>query len=300
MLFNIAPQFLSQIKDSAVRAEFENLYALLQGQSLPEIPIENVPVDSIVINPSQIKGATAGDTLIGKSNGRFTAAHLTAGSGVSILAASGSITISAETSIPLVLTENLILDADKGLIVPQHLEIGDGVSLEVGDGAIIEVLGSPTPINRIWDNELITKYDFDVWGTTFVDDPELQFDLVANALYWFESQMIYSSPLGGGTPDIKFLGAGPTGFTGQVCFPTYISTGDLFNSGIGQALITAGTAQFGTATIPRVFYAFGWVSATASGSGLGGGFRVQWAQNVSNNSQSRRHAGTKLRYRRIM
>lgn len=144
MLFNIAPQFLSQIQDPAVRAEFENLYALLQGQSLAEIPVENVPLGSLVINPSQIKGATAGDTLIGKSNGRFTAAHLTAGDGIEIDAVSGAITIRSSAGYaPLILTEDLIIPADKGLIIPERLEVGAGVSLEVGAGSILEILSRP-------------------------------------------------------------------------------------------------------------------------------------------------------------
>lgn len=95
-----------------VRDELEQLIAAIQQQANNQIPIDNVPLDLITIDASQIvsgilaaarggtgvdgSGATDGQLLIGDTGlGKFVLATLTAGVGISITNGPGSITIAS-------------------------------------------------------------------------------------------------------------------------------------------------------------------------------------------------------------
>lgn len=147
-------------------------------------------------------------------------------------------------------------------------------------------------------NTVIAQLDQDIASnTTPATDNELFFSMLANKLYTFELYLLYSSPAGAGTPDIKWNFAGPATLTGQLVVAPYVSISDSFTSGIGQGALTLGQTN-GTATTPRYLKAWGWAYSTGGGSGSSG-FQFQWSQNTSGLNPTRRLAGSVLRYRQM-
>lgn len=145
--------------------------------------------------------------------------------------------------------------------------------------------------------EVIAASDQSISSNTVVaTDSELFFSVTANKIYAFEAYILYSSPVGGGTPDLKFTFNAPATVQGQYFVDNYITTTDTQGS---YAMIAAGTTgAVGTATVPRMFRAIGWISSTAGGSGSSG-FQFQWSQNTSSVNATTRLAGSILRYRQI-
>jgi hypothetical protein len=147
--------------------------------------------------------------------------------------------------------------------------------------------------------DVIAAADQDISSqTTPQNDNELFFSMTANKLYLFEAVILYSSPVGGGTPDFKFTINGPATLTGQWTIEsTYISTTD--GSGTAQASVgLATTNAIGTNATPRLVHARGWGYSTGGGSGTAG-LMFQWAQNSSGVNATRRLAGSCLRIRQM-
>jgi hypothetical protein len=133
--------------------------------------------------------------------------------------------------------------------------------------------------------------------TALATDNELFFTMTANKLYMWEAFIVYSSPVGGGTPDFKFDFSGPATLTGNYSALNFVTTTDALNTGPGQGALSTASSR-GTATTPRLDYTRGWAYSTAGGSGSSG-FQYRWAQNTSNANATRRHAGSVLRYRQL-
>lgn len=124
------------------------------------------------------------------------------------------------------------------------------------------------------------------------DDNELQFQTVAGMPYEIELLALYASPVGAGTPDIKFElseDATARGTTMWIGLSTADAAQTLTTTDIGGV-----SATFGTAAAKRVG------RGLAHHVGNGGVFKFRWAQNTKTaGSPILVYAGSVLRYRAI-
>ena len=128
-------------------------------------------------------------------------------------------------------------------------------------------------------------------STVQQDDDELKFTANAGVLYELELYLIYGSPAGGGTPDIK-LGMGEDNTIRGSSYGIGLTVGDL---ALNQALpfgLTS-TISFGTAAANRLLKMYGLYYCN------GAQFKLQWSQNVSNVNPTIVRAGSFLRYRTV-
>lgn len=128
-------------------------------------------------------------------------------------------------------------------------------------------------------------------STTLQNDDELSFSVVANTSYYIEVILVYDSPAGGGTPDIKTQFALAAGaFVSAQVFGVGVSnaeaatTQNVFNTAI----------VWGTGTTPRVLRLEVFVRADTTTT-----LHFQWAQNVSGVNATRVLAGSTLSYRAL-
>ncbi len=146
--------------------------------------------------------------------------------------------------------------------------------------------------------EVIAASDQDIASSTaLTNDNELFFTMTAGSVYEWELKLKYSSPVGAGTPDMKFDFTGPATLTGNKAVINYIDSADGLTGSIGQGSLAA-TGIIGTAAVGRYCYVRGWAASTAGGVGSSG-FIFRWSQNTSNVNPTRRHAGSMLRWRKI-
>jgi hypothetical protein len=145
--------------------------------------------------------------------------------------------------------------------------------------------------------EVVAATDQDIASsTTLADDNELRFDMAAGGFYFFEAFLMISSPAGGATPDFKLTLTGPATLSGW-----YVGSFAGASGGANGAAFNTfgGTEAVGTQTTMQGCRIHGCASSTGGGTGASG-FRLQWAQNTSNASATRRHSGSVLRYRRLV
>lgn len=124
------------------------------------------------------------------------------------------------------------------------------------------------------------------------NDDELFFATVSGAQYQVEIVLVYGSPAGAGTPDLKVVVGEDSTARGVVSQQGYSPT-DVATFATGAANQTT-SFLFGTAAADRVGLLFG------TYTGAAGTFRVQWAQNTSGANATIVRAGSVLRYRRIV
>lgn len=154
----------------------------------------------------------------------------------------------------------------------------------------------PTFQSPLWTEIIAASDQNKSSDTTLATDSELFFTMTANKAYAFEAYILYSSPVGGATPDFKIAFTGPATLSGQYFVEYYITNTDAIGA---YAAIAAGSpGTLGTSTSPRLAKITGWMSSTAGGTGSSG-FQFQWAQSVSNANNVTRLAGSILRYRQI-
>lgn len=129
-------------------------------------------------------------------------------------------------------------------------------------------------------------------STTVQNDDELFFTTAAGTVYEINGMLIYHSPAGGGTPDLKTDWGEDSTARGTVTGTGYSNT-DVNFTAAAETNQTA-TMVFGTATTPRV--------ATIQGGhiGNGGTFRMRWAQFTSSGNPTIILAGSFLRYRVVV
>jgi len=130
-----------------------------------------------------------------------------------------------------------------------------------------------------------------VSSATVQDDDHLQFQTTAGTPYEIELLVVYASPGGAGTPDIKCElseDATARGSTMWVGLSTADAAQTLTTTDVGGQ-----AAQFGTAAAKRV------LRALAHHVGNGGLFKFRWAQNTSNAQATTVYTASVLRYRAI-
>jgi hypothetical protein len=141
-----------------------------------------------------------------------------------------------------------------------------------------------------WTQVLKTVTESVASNTVVQNDDELFFTAVASTLYAIEVGIIYDSPVGAGTPDIK-VAFGEDGTARGQLGGVGISTAD--GSGVWLLATSQAAGTFGTTTLERL------IGGTGFHRGNGGTFLFQWAQNTSGINATRVVAGSWLRYRVI-
>lgn len=140
-----------------------------------------------------------------------------------------------------------------------------------------------------WDATVRKTADESVANnTTPQDDDELFFTAANGTPYIGELIMVYGSPVGAGTPDIKVaLGEDATARGWWLFWGP--NTADTLTVTMVSTNQTAGAA--GTAAANRIL----WVPFTHLGAG--GTFKFQWSQNTSGGNPTIVRAGSLLRYK---
>lgn len=197
-----------------------------------------------------------------------------------------------------------IVDAKGDLITatadntPARLAVGTNGYVLVADSSQATGLrwasAAPGGVGSDWDATISKVTTESVSASTaFQDDDELLFATVSGGYYEFEGTLIYDSPVGGTTPDIKTL-FGEDNTTRGAVLMTSFSTADAIRSTESTLSLLASTSH-GTGTTPRLIIYKG-----TFGPAAGGNFKLQWAQATSNANATRVLAGSTLRYRRIL
>ncbi len=158
---------------------------------------------------------------------------------------------------------------------------------------------------RSGDNKRINVTDAGLWttvvktadeslntNTTPQNDDHLFFATVAGGVYEFAGAIIYVSPVGTTTPDLKTVWGEDATIRGFVS-AVGVSNSDANFTGFAQTNQTA-TLILGTLGTNRhaVF--------TGVHEGNGATFRLMWAQNVSNGNDVTVKAGSFIRYRKVV
>jgi hypothetical protein len=129
------------------------------------------------------------------------------------------------------------------------------------------------------------------------NDDELFFTATSGAIYEIEAVLVYGSPVGAGTPDVKFaFGEDSTATRGTMSLIASLGTAEANQGTTITPIATNQTGVFGagTAATNRAQVVKGFHI------GAGGTFRVLWAQNTSDANATIVRAGSVLRYRRIV
>jgi hypothetical protein len=128
--------------------------------------------------------------------------------------------------------------------------------------------------------------------TTLTLDSELFFTAVSGATYSFVLEIVYASPVGAGTPDLKIAIGEDTVVRGIGVLLSLSAAGAAQVASI-LSDTDAGPTAVGTDTINRLIQIWGnhW--------GNGGTFGFLWSQNTSNPNDVIVRAGSILRYKRI-
>lgn len=187
------------------------------------------------------------------------------------------------------------LAVGSGSNAADNLAVGSNGQVLVADSG--ETLGlawadvDTVPGNSDWDATVTKGSDESVSSnTTIQNDDELFFTATSGTVYLIEALIIYASPAGGGTPDIR-IGWGEDGNSrGVMSIAAAYSTNDTASSFVSSNTQTAGIV-LGTATVNRIAFFEGWHA------GAGGTFRLLWAQNTSGSNATVVRAGSYIRYR---
>lgn len=169
----------------------------------------------------------------------------------------------------------------------------DGQVLTASSGASLGVAWAANVAD--WTVVTKTADESVASSATLQNDDELFFTATASAMYEIYLVIVYGSPAGAGTPDIKMAFGEDATARGVMTLIAYWSTANAAN---GSGFVGVGTDQtaifgIGTATADR--------AAIISGFHLGNGgtFRFLWAQNTNNVNATIVRAGSVLRYRRV-
>lgn len=128
-------------------------------------------------------------------------------------------------------------------------------------------------------------------STVLANDSELLFVAGAAVTYELQILVIYASPAGGATPDMK-VAFGEDATARGVLNSTVLGTTDT-PSAFSQNCDQAATVTIGTNAANRLANFWGYYT------GNGGTFRVLWAQNTSDANATIMRARSQLRYRVI-
>jgi hypothetical protein len=174
-----------------------------------------------------------------------------------------------------------------GKAAASHTHAEADVTSLVADLALKEP-GSPV----IWTT-VVKGSDQSVASSTAVaNDSALFFATVNGAVYEIEMVLVYGSPAGGGTPDLKIAFGEDATDRGAVHGTGFSSTSTISTAGV--LANTGTTSVWGTDTANRGLLVRG------AFVGAGGTFHVLWAQNTSGVNATIMRAGSLLRFRRII
>jgi hypothetical protein len=126
---------------------------------------------------------------------------------------------------------------------------------------------------------------------TLTDDAELFFTAVSGGVYQLEIVIVYASPAGAGTPDLR-LTCGEDAVIRGVLNIIYLTSTDLNSSVSFLTDSTTTQVNAGTAATNRSLLLTGWHV------GGGGTFRFRWAQTTTGANPTIVRAGSEIRYRR--
>jgi hypothetical protein len=174
-----------------------------------------------------------------------------------------------------------------GKAAASHTHAEADVTSLVADLALKEP-GSPV----MWTTLHMAGYHSVASATAVANDSELFFATVSGAVYEIEMVLIYGSPAGSGTPDIKMTYAEDATDRGAVLAIGY-SAGNIVQTQ-GQLTTNVQNTSWGTATGNRT------IALRGAHVGGGGTFHVMWAQQTSSVNATIMRAGSLLRYRRII
>jgi hypothetical protein len=171
--------------------------------------------------------------------------------------------------------------------------LGVGTATQVLVGGTIPAWGAG-PLGGVGWTVVTKALDESVTSsTTLQADDELVFAAVSGGLYEVELFVIFASPAGGSTPDLKVAtGEDNTNRGGLLVF-VYLNTGETATATPLTAVRNV-TAAINTDTANSAFLARG------PYVGGGGTFALMWAQNTSDTNATTVRAGSVLRYRRIL
>ncbi len=131
-------------------------------------------------------------------------------------------------------------------------------------------------------------------NTVVAADPNLVFTAVNGAVYEVQILMVYVSPVGAGTPDMKVAVGEDSVVRGAFNCLGSLTTADAAQANNLNSQQNATPLAFGTAATNRIAFLQG------THNGAGGTFSVLWAQNTSGTNATTVKAGSLLRYRRIL
>lgn len=129
-------------------------------------------------------------------------------------------------------------------------------------------------------------------STTLQADDELFFTATSGKMYYVQFFLLYVSPVGAGTPDIKIAFGEDTTSRG-VFWATGWSTSDTATANQSFTANNAASWNYGTGSSNRVFFADG---AYIGGGGTAG---IYWAQLTSGANATTVKAGSVLRYKQL-
>ena len=146
----------------------------------------------------------------------------------------------------------------------------------------------------LWGNVRKAADESVASSTTVQNDDELFFTAVSGGQYEIEVMLVYGSPAGGTTPDLKIDLGEDTTARGVVGTLVGFSNTDVAFGNVFGATNQTATWIFGTATTDRI------AKLVGVHTGGGGTFRLRWAQNVSGVNATIVRAGSLIRYRRVV
>ena len=163
---------------------------------------------------------------------------------------------------------------------------GAWVAVAAGGGG-----GTDTPP---WDATVMKTADEDVSSSIVPqNDDELFFTATSTIAYHVEFVVLYSSPVGGATPDISFRCGEDTTERGFFILLGTLPTVDVGTTNFLASDNDGTIRSYGTATTLRAVIGRGFHI------GNGGTWRLLWSQRVSGSDPTRVHIGSYLRYRAV-
>lgn len=207
-------------------------------------------------------------------------------------ALTGAVTISEGSGVTLTQAGQDVAIASAGAVASVFGRSGAVVAAS-NDYTVAQVSGAVAAIGGVVWTVVTKASDESVASSTALQaDDELLFTAVSGGVYEIEAVVIYASPAGAGTPDLK-IAAGEDATTRGEYYMQGLNTADAAGAS-GISINNTSANSFGTAAANRAINVFG------NHVGNGGTFAIYWAQVNSGVNATVVRAGSVLRYRRLV